>query len=194
MEQRGYPEGSVEFHQLALGDASTDGQVKMFFGKDPLPGIPDAPVGTLGWSSEFNLDSEMVNITSLDRFRARHGLETERVFMLKVDCEGYDPAVLRGARRLLSRQHVEFVLFEYGALYLTARNSSSAPDSLEGTAEWLDALGYDSYLLGRNNAIRVNGNCWRQDYELWLYSDVERVFFCNLSELADGERRRPVPT
>ena len=37
------------------------------------------------------------------------------------------------------------------------------------------AHGYDSYLLGRERAIKLNGNCWARQYEFWWWSNIVSI-------------------
>jgi FkbM family methyltransferase len=51
-----------------------------------------------------------VPVTTVDDYAARHGIE--RVDVMKVDVEGLEPAVLEGAKGMLSRQAVGVVILE----------------------------------------------------------------------------------
>jgi FkbM family methyltransferase len=62
---------------------------------------PDAPLG-----------EETVRITTVDDFAAEQNID--RVDLLKVDAEGFDLEVLKGAGRLLNEGKVAFVLAEIG--------------------------------------------------------------------------------
>jgi hypothetical protein len=42
-------------------------------------------------------------------------LQLQRLFMLKIDTEGFDPLVLRGARKTLAGHKVDLLLFEYNS-------------------------------------------------------------------------------
>jgi hypothetical protein len=42
-------------------------------------------------------------------------LQLQRLFMLKIDTEGFYPLVLRGARKTLAGHKVDLVLFEYNS-------------------------------------------------------------------------------
>lgn len=55
---------------------------------------------------------EEVQIDTVDSFCAEHGIE--RIDLLKVDAEGFDLEVLKGAAPLLSSARVAFVLVEVG--------------------------------------------------------------------------------
>jgi len=77
----------------------------------------------------------VVPVTTLDRFADERGIE--RVGLLKVDVEGFEPEVLRGARGFLERRAVDLVLFEYSPAFYRQRGlDPSTPLSL------LDAAGY----------------------------------------------------
>lgn len=54
-----------------------------------------------------------VSVTTLDRWCERHNVE--HVDLLKVDVEGFDLAVLEGARGLLDAQAIDVFLFEYAS-------------------------------------------------------------------------------
>jgi FkbM family methyltransferase len=42
-------------------------------------------------------------------------LQLQRLFLLKIDTEGFDPLVLQGARKSLAEHKVDLLLFEYNA-------------------------------------------------------------------------------
>jgi hypothetical protein len=55
--------------------------------------------------------TERVGTTSVDAFATSRALE--RVDWLALDAEGWDPIILRGARRMLSERRISIVEFEY---------------------------------------------------------------------------------
>jgi FkbM family methyltransferase len=61
-----------------------------------------------------------VPLTTLDAYCAAQGIE--RVDLLKIDVEGHELAVLRGARRLFEEERVERVLFEFNEMNVAARS------------------------------------------------------------------------
>ena len=175
-------------YQLAMDDVAHETTAKLYLNRK-------APAGSMGISgSEYNPlrvtpqfdDSDYsdvhrysdhyveVAVTSLDLFRARNGLQNEEVFMLKIDTEGKDAEVLAGAQQMLEETYVPLILWEYGQFYLTAADDVEY-SNLRDTSLRLDDLGYDSYLLGLHNAVRLNGNCWTAEYEMWSWSDVLSV-------------------
>ena len=61
------------------------------------------------------VDSVMYHGTTLDTYVREQGLEGRPVALLKVDVEGLEPAVIRGARRTL--EHTRLVMLEYSPMY-----------------------------------------------------------------------------
>ena len=59
-----------------------------------------------GYASE-----ETVLVTTVDEFVAENGLE--KIHLLKVDAEGHDLDVIRGAENLLDEQRINLIQFEY---------------------------------------------------------------------------------
>jgi hypothetical protein len=60
-----------------------------------------------------------VPVTTLDRFAATRGID--RVSLLKIDVEGFEPEVLRGAKGLLRAGAIDLVLFEYSPRFYLQR-------------------------------------------------------------------------
>ncbi len=96
-------------------------------------------------------------MTTLDAEYER--LKLSHIYMLSIDTEGYDPAVLNGARRILSERHVTFLYFEYHAINMWVKDAS-----LKTTISDLDTFGYDCFLTGNSGLWRLTG-CWDDRYE-----------------------------
>jgi FkbM family methyltransferase len=60
-----------------------------------------------------------IMVDTLDAYCLRNGVE--RIDLLKVDVEGHELAVLRGARRLFERGAIHRVLFEFGGTGIDSR-------------------------------------------------------------------------
>jgi FkbM family methyltransferase len=84
-------DGSATLHLLAPGGATNSLH---------LPA--GAPEGT---------DTEEVPLLTLDAYAAR--AELDQISLLKIDAEGHDLAVLRGAQNLMAQKRVSVVQFEY---------------------------------------------------------------------------------
>jgi FkbM family methyltransferase len=78
--------------------------------------------------------AEEVATTTLDAYADRAGLD--RITLVKIDTEGHDLAVLRGARRLLAGQRIVIAQFEYNHRWVYARSF------LRDAFELLEPLGY----------------------------------------------------
>jgi FkbM family methyltransferase len=60
-----------------------------------------------------------VAVTTIDAFVAERGIE--RVRLLKIDTEGHEAAVLRGARNTLAAGKVDLVQFEFNEMHVASR-------------------------------------------------------------------------
>jgi len=80
-----------------------------------------------------------VRLTTVDQEAAEAGFEF--VDMLKVDAEGYDLHVLRGANRLLSERKIGTIQFEYN------RPWANSGSTLIAAMNYLKGFGYEVYLL-----------------------------------------------
>lgn len=81
----------------------------------------------------------LVRVTTLDEEVASLGWS--RVSMLKIDAEGHDFFVLRGARGLLSEKRVDFVQFECNSTW------NAVGVSIVAAAAFLASLGYRLFQL-----------------------------------------------
>ena len=118
----------VNLHRMALGDRAGSSLLHVMkpgAGTNSLhapPGVPpDGP-------------SEEVIITTLDSYVERAGLD--ELALVKIDTEGHDLAVLRGAYRLFAEQRISAAQFEYNHRWIYARYY------LRDAFELLEPLGY----------------------------------------------------
>lgn len=107
--------------------------------------------------------------TTIDLQLAQRGL-LPRVMILKVDVEGHEMAVLRGASEVMRRGRAHLIILEYGhstsppiweAMKAQFSDAPAAPtpqqvngSSLYATQRWADRLGYETFLVG-GHAARV---------------------------------------
>lgn len=77
--------------------------------------------GTNSLSAVSGPSTERVPITTLDGFMRERNIE--RLDMLKIDTEGFDLGVLRGAERALAEGRIDLVQFEYNWRWLLNRAS-----------------------------------------------------------------------
>jgi FkbM family methyltransferase len=105
--------------------------------------------------------AEDVTVTTIDAFLAREG--SPDVLFAKIDTEGFDALVLRGARAVLARGGVEVVQFEYNHRWLANRVA------LRDVFELLDGL---PYRLGKLVGERI------EFYDAWHY-ELDRFIETN---------------
>lgn len=124
----------VACHQTALGSAQRQGQMvlqgsaDMFFLLDQARNLPAGEART-----------EAVAVDTLDDFCREHGFG--QVSFLKVDTEGGDLDVLKGARAMLAAHRIDLVQAEAG---MNPANSRHVP--FESLKAYLESHGY--FLFG----------------------------------------------
>ena len=165
---------ATRIHNLALSNAS--GEALMFTTED----VADSVVSSFFKGADPSLSQAVaVNVTTVDAFCFSDGFGSEspgalaHVDVLKIDTEGADPLVLAGAARMLAAGRVNLIAWEYGHVWTVAVDTGV--HNLESTTAALDAMGYDSFLLGRERAIKLNGNCWARQYEFWWWSNIVSI-------------------
>jgi FkbM family methyltransferase len=131
----------IHAHCLALGEE--DGEATMQTGAQSERNrvVPSADAAAA-------LGAERVEMRRLDSFcQARH---IERIDLLKTDCEGHDPQVLRGSEAMLSAGRVRLVLCE-----VNFRRDGANGDFFQ-IESYLGKFGYAFYAL-------YNYSSWRRD-------------------------------
>lgn len=127
--KRNVDDALVHVHQLALGAAP--GRVEMQVSRDA--GTSD--MNSIGRSHPFlhdqALTKEVVEMTTLDLWCATARIE--EVDFLKIDTEGHDLEVLKGAEGLLARQAIGLIDIEVG---MNPTNTFHAPFSAVSEFLW----------------------------------------------------------
>lgn len=103
----------VTLKQAALGEQPGSATLHVLMpgaGTNSLHRMP-------GWSDKGI--TEQVPLMTLEAYADEAGLD--HVMLLKVDTEGHDLAVLRGARRLFADQRISIAQFEYNHRWVYAR-------------------------------------------------------------------------
>jgi FkbM family methyltransferase len=101
---------------------------------------------SLGRDHSFTESAEVIATESLDDVLQETSVD--RVDVIKVDVQGTEELVLRGANRMLNSQHpiVIFEVYREGTVPL-----GLSPD---GAWEFLDSLGYEFFVVDRCGALR----------------------------------------
>lgn len=105
-----------------------------------------------------------VRITTLDAAMERAGIR--RIDFLKIDTEGHDLYVLRGAVELLRMHAIDFIQFEYGDMW------AAAGATLCSAIELLSEHGYTTYLLKSGGLYRFS---WERFGEFFTYANFVAV-------------------
>lgn len=138
--QRLAPFATVRLHNLALSDSSGEARIHV-----PLEGRLENYYTASLWVDGRQRSSAInVRTTTLDEWRAEHG---RRVEFLKVDVEGAELALFRGARDILQHDR-PIVLCEIGE---GARDGST---STRDVADFLSDNLYASFQLVRGRFVR----------------------------------------
>lgn len=98
----------VHCHQVALGSAVAKGEMVL----EGASSMHFLSAETGGPPATANAKTEAVKITTLDEFCRSNAID--RVSYVKIDTEGADLEVLKGAQQLFSAQKIDFVEVEAG--------------------------------------------------------------------------------
>ena len=77
---------------------------------------PGAGTNSLVQIPEFHLDTEPINMVKLSTFLKEVGVS--KISLLKIDTEGADPDIIKGAMELISNQHIGIIQFEYNLRWI----------------------------------------------------------------------------
>ena len=91
-----------------------------------------------------------------------------RIFLLKIDAEGFDPLVLRGASSLLRGRRVKFIVFEYNFKWFVGGRSFTLHDQVQE----LFQMGYWCFFLVDKCPRPLFGIWWHSSYEIKTWSNV----------------------
>lgn len=114
------------------------------------------------------IEEETVAVTTLDEFLAEN--EIVKIDLLKIDAEGHDFDVILGAGKLLDKQAIGVIQFEYNWRWIYGKHF------LQETFEFLNERGYD---LGK---ITPKGIQFYSDYDVQLESFVEGNYLACTSQ------------
>eukprot|EP00929_Paragymnodinium_shiwhaense_P071371 TRINITY_DN36295_c0_g1_i2.p1 TRINITY_DN36295_c0_g1~~TRINITY_DN36295_c0_g1_i2.p1 ORF type:complete len:574 (+),score=70.60 TRINITY_DN36295_c0_g1_i2:283-2004(+) len=115
--------------------------------------------------------SEVVNVTTIDNLIGATG----QIDLLKIDVEGAEWQVLRGAERSLKAGRIGMVVLEYGDKWsrdtsIAAKKYARPADvqiepSLRGVTRWMHKRGYEPYLIGTRTLIPIGEAHWHDVFE-----------------------------
>ena len=117
-----------------------------------------------GHSLHRSTERRTVAVSTLDDALDQLGLET--VDFLKIDTEGFDLHVLRGARRRLQARRIKVIQFEYQHAW--ARSGAT----LGGAIRLLEGAGYTTYLLRPDGLFTFDYSLYGEHFGLSNYVAV----------------------
>ncbi len=91
----------------------------------------------------------------------------KQIDFLKIDTEGHEYSVLRGAENLLKKQQISIIQFEYGGTYLDSKSS------LKEVYVYLTSFNYKIYRITGIGLIEIPA--WRDELENYHYSNYLAV-------------------
>jgi hypothetical protein len=104
-----------------------------------------------------------ITVTTLDSFCEEHAIP--RIDLLKIDTEGYELDVLKGARKMLERNHIGLIQFEFGECDLYTRVF---------LRDFYDALPkYTFFRLNTGELIPLGAH--RPAHEIFLFQNILAV-------------------
>ena len=108
-----------------------------------------------------------VRALTIDAHLAASGLQEATISLLKVDTEGFDGHVLRGAQKALALHRVRAIVFEYNDKWRFAKG-----ESLEGTVAFLESLEYECFMITPSLFIPISAVFWDARFEWFGWSNV----------------------
>jgi len=141
LERRFDSDSSIVLSNVALGSGS--GSLAFF--EEPNAGRGSTLVADFMRTSG---STRTVSVTTLDAALREAGWD--RVDLLKVDAEGYDLQVLRGAHEALAGRSIGVVQFEYNRAW------QLAGDTLRAAYLLLEPYGYRIFVLKRDGLYTLN--------------------------------------
>lgn len=91
-----------------------------FYGNEPGSGLASVFNRRLDYRNRAFHKMEDVQIVTLDSFCEEKGID--RIHFLKLDVEGNELNVLKGAENMLERRNIDFIQFEFGGCNIDARD------------------------------------------------------------------------
>jgi FkbM family methyltransferase len=102
----------VRIVPAAMGETDGEAELRVYEQSEMnslLPLEPSERVRPVGADLPV-LETERVEVMTLDTLAAKNGLE--RIDLLKMDCQGAEMAILRGARRMLAERRITCICLE----------------------------------------------------------------------------------
>ena len=168
----------ARWHLHNLGMAAEPGT------KAYSPGrVPGDQTATLGEAAEHGLGHGSAVATITTVALALEELKLDFVDLLKVDTEGWDRDVLKGADLARNAARFGAVFFEYGSTWYDTRSGPSS-EPLEEVVAAFAAVGFECFLSGRADLARLGG--WKKDLRSGVMGYGPNVLCLNSAQAASS--------
>lgn len=124
---------NIVLHEYAVGDKPGEAILHVAF-QSGLTGIGDTGRGTI-------VSKISVPMITLDNFVEKESIS--RVDFLKIDVEGFEPAVLKGSRNMLANSNMKIFT------ELDETNAASNGFDRQDIISWMSSLGYRAWGINR---------------------------------------------
>jgi FkbM family methyltransferase len=128
--------GNVHSYNLALGEKEEAKQIKLF--DDNLSYLNS--LKPLAMNEAQTARTETIQVTTLDSFLEKEKISS--VDLLKIDTEGYELSVLRGAQSAIANNKIKLIFLEVGFSASNKRNSNFSEIN-----NYLDTHGFSFFSL-----------------------------------------------
>lgn len=154
----------AHLNQFALGDIHGN-QDLFLFGDEATSELRSLYPRNLAerFQREIPIARESVAITTCDDYCARNGITS--IDCLKIDTEGHDLKVLRGASQLIADRAIRFIQFEYGQTNIESR------DLLKDFFLFFEGRGYNLHKIhpeGYSHFPRYQARLENFHYQNWV--------------------------
>lgn len=159
-----------------VNKAVSDTEGESFFFEEPDFGETSSLI------SSFSNDSSkktLVKISTVDA--AAEELGIEKIDYLKIDVEGFDLHVIRGARRTIEAGNVTYIQFEYNEPWALAGST------LASAIGFLKEHKYETFLLKKDGLYRFNYNRYKEFFGYSNFFSTPIANIANISHLVKGE-------
>lgn len=107
------------FHLVPKALSDQDGTAELFF-PDEGSALASLYQRDLSHVNRVFGKKELVNITSVDKFCEENKISY--IHLLKIDVEGHELGVLKGAKKMMDRNAIEVIQFEFGGTSLDSKS------------------------------------------------------------------------
>lgn len=144
----------MTLNDFALGDNRSSGVLTL--GTEPS----DSTLVSGGFSYVSTVGQEQVGIETLDAYCSEHSLVPT---VIKIDVEGYEPYVLKGASQVLEQVR------PYLIVEINSRTLSAGGNSAADLLDLLDRYGYQSFHINHSQAgLLKDDTCKRQRWRGYI--------------------------